>query len=87
MILANAYIRHLKEDDLPAIMQLQEETILGLKDKTILRKNSPEILLQSITGDNIALGVFIDDELIAIGLTVLPVPLKQICARIFRITL
>lgn len=74
MILDNAHIRYLKEDDLPAIMQLQEETILGLKDKTLLRRNSSEILLQSISGENIALGVFLDDELIAIGLTVLPVP-------------
>lgn len=74
MILDNAHIRYLNEDDLPAILELQEETILGLKDKTILRKNSPEILLQSISEQNIALGVFINDELIAIGLTVLPVP-------------
>ena len=56
MIFDNMYIRTLKEDDLDAILGLQEKTILGLKDSTVLRKNTPEILTQSLSSDNIALG-------------------------------
>ena len=68
------FVRPLTKDDLAAVLELQESTILGLKDKTVLRKNSPEILAQSISERNIALGVFVGAELIAIGIAVDPVP-------------
>ena len=68
------YIRSLNAADLDSILELQENTLLGLKDPSVLRKNSPEILLQALSERNIALGVFIDDKLIAIGIAVDPVP-------------
>ena len=68
------HIRSLKEDDLNAVLKLQEETLLGLQDPSVLRKNTPEILLQSLEDKNIALGVFCEEELIAIGIAVDPVP-------------
>ena len=74
MIYEKLYIRSLKAEDLDAILELQETTILGLKDRSVLRKNTPEILLQSIADRNIALGAFCDQELAAIGIAVDPVP-------------
>ena len=74
MINEKLYIRSLKAEDLDAILELQETTILGLKDRSVLRKNTPEILLQSIADRNIALGAFCDQELAAIGIAVDPVP-------------
>ena len=74
MIFDNMYIRTLKEDDLDAILELQEKTILGLKDSTVLRKNTPEILTQSLSRDNIALGAFIENDLVAVGFAVNPLP-------------
>lgn len=74
MIFDNMYIRTLKEDDLDAILGLQEKTILGLKDSTVLRKNTPEILTQSLSSDNIALGAFIENDLVAVGFAVNPLP-------------
>ena len=68
------HIRSLKEDDLNEVLKLQEETLLGLQDPSILRKNTPEILLQSLEDKNIALGVLCEEELIAIGIAVDPVP-------------
>ena len=68
------FVRPLTQDDLDAVLELQDSTILGLKDKTVLRKNSPEILAQSMSERNIALGVFVGNELIAIGIAVDPVP-------------
>ena len=74
MIFDNMYIRTLKEDDLDAILELQEKTILGLKDSTVLRKNTPEILMQSLSRENIALGAFIENDLVAVGFAVNPLP-------------
>ena len=68
------HIRSLKEDDLNAVLKLQEETFLGLQDSSGLRKNTPEILLQSLADRNIALGGFCEQELIAIGIAVDPIP-------------
>ena len=68
------YIRSLNAADLDSILELQENTLLGLKDSSVLRRNSPEILLQAVSERNIALGVFIDKKLIAIGIAVDPVP-------------
>ena len=66
-------IRSLALDDLDAVLELQEITLCGLKDKNILRRNSPEILAQALSEINIALGVFAGTELIAIGIAVDPV--------------
>ncbi len=68
------FIRPLTGADLDAVMELQDVTISGLKDKTILRKNSPEIFAQALSERNIALGVFVENDLIAIGIAVDPVP-------------
>ncbi|MCR5490111.1 MAG: GNAT family N-acetyltransferase [Saccharofermentans sp.] len=68
------FIRPLTGANLDAVMELQDVTIAGLKDKTILRKNSPEILAQALSERNIALGVFVENDLIAIGIAVDPVP-------------
>lgn len=74
MIYENMHIRTLNEGDLQAILELQENTIRGLKDDSILRRNSPEMLAQSLSSRNIALGVFVGEELIAIGMAVDPIP-------------
>ena len=74
MIYEKLHIRSLKAEDLDAILELQETTILGLKDRSVLRENTPEILLQSIADRNIALGAFCNQELAAIGIAVDPVP-------------
>ena len=67
-------IRSLTLDDLEAVLDLQEITINGLKDRSVLRKNSPDILAQALTERNIALGVFDESNLIAAGIAVDPVP-------------
>ena len=67
-------IRTLTAEDLDAVLELQEITLLGLKDKNVLRRNSPEILKQALSENNIALGVFAENGLIAIGIAVDPVP-------------
>ena len=74
MIYESMNIRTLNEGDLQAILDLQESTIRGLKDDSILRRNSPEMLSQSLSSRNIALVVFVGDELIAIGIAVDPIP-------------
>ena len=74
MILDNMYIRTLKEEDIDAVLELQEKTILGLRDTSVLRKNSPEILSLALSGSNIALGVFREDDLAAVGFAVNPLP-------------
>lgn len=68
------YIRPLSIDDLEDILELQENTIQGLNDRTVLRKNTPEIFMQALSKRNISLGVFIGSELIAIGMAVDPLP-------------
>ena len=74
MIYENMNIRTLKEGDLQAVLELQDRTIRSLNDDSILRRNTPEMLAQSLSSRNIALGVFVDDELIAIGIAVDPIP-------------
>ena len=73
-MLNNIKIRQLNNNDIDDILNLYEYTISRLKDPTILRNSSKELLLQSISNENIAYGIFIEKELIAIGIAVDPKP-------------
>ena len=67
-------IRSLTIADLEAVLDLQDITISGLKDKSILRKNSSDIFAHALSERNIALGVFDESDLIAVGIAVDPDP-------------
>ena len=65
-------IRMLSGDDIESVMTLQDSVLAGLVDKEHLRRNTEEMMLQSISAPNIAIGVFDkqDDRLIALGIMV-----------------
>ncbi len=50
--------RQLNKDDIDLVMELQDKIIAGLTDPEILRRNDRELMLQSISDNNTAIGVF-----------------------------
>lgn len=68
------YVRLLDRGDLDRVLELQEKTILELEDRSVLRRNTPEILAQALSDKNLAIGTFIEDNLIAVAIAVDPVP-------------
>lgn len=68
------YLRTCDIKDLDAILALQDHVISGLADKSWLRKNPPEIFALALAAPNLTIGMFVKDELIAIGMLVDPRP-------------
>ena len=74
MFLEKWHLRRCNENDLEEVLLLQEDVIKSLKDPNLLRKNSEELLRLALSENNISLGLFDEDKMIAIILVVDPVP-------------
>ena len=74
MFLENWHLRRCNENDLEEVLLLQEDVITLLKDPNILRKNNEELLRLALSENNISLGLFDEDKMIAVILVVDPVP-------------
>ena len=65
--------RELNAEDIDLVMELQDKIIESLEDSDILRKNDRELMLASISGRGISMGVFApgdEKHLIALSIMV-----------------
>lgn len=65
-------VRLCQLSDLQAVIDLNEAIYAALPDKSILRHNSPEMIVSCIEEPNVTLGVWEGDTLIAIGMLYVP---------------
>lgn len=63
-------VRILNKNDIQSIMNLQESIIFNLENKELLRKNTQEMFESCVKEPNISLGVFDEDNLIALAIGV-----------------
>ncbi len=68
-------IRECDENDLAAVLELQDDTFRHLENPELLRKNTPEMLLDCLRPPHVTLGAWYQGELAA--LSVLYVPLED----------
>lgn len=57
-------------NDISKIMKLQDEVIDSLEDKSLLRHNEQEMFLSCLKYPNLSLGIFDDEELVALSIFV-----------------
>lgn len=65
-------IRPCTSSHLPDILALQEEAFSVMKDTTMLRRNSPEMLAACLQVPHLTLGAFLYDNLAAISILYVP---------------
>ncbi len=68
-------IKECTEEDLTAVLELQEDAFRHLENPELLRKNTPEMLLECLKSPHVTLGAWYQGELAA--LSVLYVPLDD----------
>jgi ribosomal protein S18 acetylase RimI-like enzyme len=61
-------IRRCEDTDINSIMEFQERIFAGMKDLTLLRRNTREMFEACVSGLNLTLGLYYEDTLIGIGI-------------------
>ena len=65
-------LRQCQPADLQVIIDLNEAIYAALPDKSVLRRNSPEMIASCLEEPNVTLGVWDGDLLVAIGMLYVP---------------
>lgn len=65
-------LRQCQSSDLQTVIELNETVYAALPDKTVLRHNSPEMIVSCLEDPNVTLGIWDDNLLVAIGMLYVP---------------
>lgn len=78
-------IKECTNKDLEDILNIQQEAFELLNNSTILRKNSPETLLECLTKPNITLGAWYNGELAGFAVMIFPEPEENLADDLINI--